>query len=233
MMFATTIVPRVLTRFSMGQRSLIPWLYAAVVWAIAVHAPRAYADGSDGPAASAVMVSARTGAIAPQVFSELGSFALVGVEAGYVLPVAAGRISIGAGLMYSKPPASGAGADSRLPDGSYNWSLDQQMVIVEVGGLFRLAEATARLIPYGRVGARMYGLSTRLDGDAGSMAAFGEYQEGSTKLGAVVGGGAEYTLGPGKLTGELGIGYSSLNEKLTGDSNTGALEVSLGYRLYL
>lgn len=177
-----------------------------------------------------IAVGARVGGIAPQPFSELGSFVITGVEAAYALPVADRRIWIGAGFYYSRPPASGGGEDMRLSGGAYEWELDQQMLIYELSGSYRFGGSADRLVPYGRFGGRIYSLSTRLDGSSETSAAFGNHDEGSTEVGLIAAGGADYLLGPGRLSGELGMGFSDLNQKLTGNSNTGALEVSLGYR---
>jgi hypothetical protein len=186
---------------------------------------------SAGEDASVAMIGAKVGGIAPQPFSELGSFVITGIEAAYVLPVADRRIWIGGGFYYSRPPASGGGDDMRLSGGGYDWELDQQMLIYELNGTYRFGGGGQRLVPYGRLGARVYSLRTRVDGSSEASARFAAHDEGSTELGFAAAGGADYLLGPGRLSGELGMGMSDLNQKLTGNSNTGALEVSLGYRM--
>jgi hypothetical protein len=45
--------------------------------------------------------------------------------------------------------------------------------------------------------------------------------------------GVEFGLGPGALIGEVLFQYGGLNHKATGDSNTGALNIALGYRLLI
>ena len=59
------------------------------------------------------------------------------------------------------------------------------------------------------------------------------YAEQSTKVGLGVPFGAEIKLGPGALIGELLFEYGSLDHTATGDSNTGALSLAIGYRLLL
>jgi len=49
----------------------------------------------------------------------------------------------------------------------------------------------------------------------------------------VVGGGVEWLLGPGALFGAVKVGFSDLDQRLTGDANTGAAVVDLGYRFLL
>jgi opacity protein-like surface antigen len=204
---------------------------AVVSVAAAALAAEAHADHHRSSSAS-VTVAAKVGAIAPQLFSELGSFLIAGVDVGYILPVAGRRIQVGAALLYSRPPASGGGSDPRLSGGGYEWELDQQMLIVELGGTYRISPPGGTITPYVRAGARIYMLDTRLDGESGASAEFGQHREGSTELGAAVGGGVDWAIGPGALVGDLGLGFSNLDEQLTGDANTGAFELSLGYRMF-
>lgn len=182
-------------------------------------------------AESAVLaVGLRVGGIAPQPFSDLGSFVITGIEVNYVLPVANERIWVGGGFYYSQPPASGGGEDMRLSGGAYSWDLDQQMLIYELSGSYRFGDSQQRLVPYGRLGGRVYALSTTLDGSSDASADFATHKEGSIEMGGFAAGGVDFLLGPGRVSGELGLGLSDLNQKLTGDSNTGAVEVSAGYR---
>jgi hypothetical protein len=68
-------------------------------------------------------------------------------------------------------------------------------------------------------------------GAAGSAADFGEHKESFTEVGGALGGGVELPLGPGLATGKLGVGISDMNQRLTGNTNTGAFELSVGYRM--
>lgn len=193
----------------------------------------AIGDDDDGDRrAPSASIGARLGVIAPQPFNELGSFPLAGLEAGYLAPVMGRRLQIGAAISYSRPPASGGGMDSRLSGGEYAWELQQELLVLELAGTYRLRPPDSGVVPYGRLGARLYFLDTRLDGMSGSDAAFGEHQEGSSEPGIVVGGGVEASVGPGTILGQLDVGFSDLNEQLTGNSNTGALEVTAGYRVF-
>ena len=156
-----------------------------------------------------------------------------GVEVGYILPALQRRLQIGGAFLYSRPPGSGGGSDTRLSGDSYDWELDQQMVVIELAALFRIFPPGPKLMPFARAGARIYLLETQLDGASGTVAEFGMHEEAFTELGFTLGGGVEYKLGPGTLTGELGLGVSNMNHILTGDSNTGAVEVTAGYRMFL
>ena len=204
---------------------------AITLAACAAAAPAAARADVAGESAPSLSVGARVGAIAPQPFSELGSFAIAGVEAAFLTPALDHRLQIGAALLYSRPPASGGAMDSRLSGGGYAWELDQQMIVLELAGAFRVGPPDASLVPYARAGARLYVLETALDGMSTDDATFGAHQEGASEVGFVVGGGVEAAVGPGRLVGQLDVGYSDMNVRLTGDTNAAAIEISAGYRL--
>lgn len=178
-----------------------------------------------------VFVGANAGALAPQAFNELGGFAAFGIELGYALPALDRQLVVQSGAIYSQPPASGGREDGRLSGGSYAWDLDQQMLIAELGGAYRIVPPGDTFTPFAYGAGRVYMLQTRLDGESGEAAQFGEHTESFTEIGGVVGGGAEVAVGPGLATGKLGVGFSNMNQRLTGDTNAAALEFSLGYRL--
>ena len=84
---------------------------------------------------------------------------------------------------------------------------------------------------YATAGPRVYLMESVMVATSDSGAALGENRETKTQVGLVFGGGAEYALGPGSLFGALEFGWSDMNQRITGDSNTGAFVVDLGYRL--
>lgn len=43
---------------------------------------------------------------------------------------------------------------------------------------------------------------------------------------------ADLAVGPGTLVGEVDLGFSDRSRQLTGDSSTGAFELTAGYRVY-
>ena len=190
------------------------------------------AEATHASATASVAVGARVGAIAPQPFNELGSFAIGGVEAGFILPALQRRLRVNAAFLYSQPPASGGGDDMRLSGGSYDWDLDQQMIILELSGVYHLVAPGSGMVPFVRAGGRVYMLDTGLGGASGEAAAFGTHQEAFTEVGFVLGGGVDLAVGPGTLVGEVDLGFSDMNEQLTGDANTGAFELTAGYRMY-
>ena len=220
----------------MGYGSSFAMIGAAGLLAVAMAAPapataQAHSANDHASAEADLYVGGNLGVIAPQAFSALGSFALLGIEAGYVLPALERQLVVTGGVLYSQPPGSGGRDDGRLSGGSYAWELDQQMLIVELGGAYRIFEPGGAFTPFAYGAGRIYMLQTRLDGESGEAAGFGRHDESFTEIGAAFGGGVDVPLGPGLATGKLGMGISNMNQQLTGNTNTGAFELSGGYRM--
>lgn len=180
-------------------------------------------------------VGVHTGVLVPQVSSELGSFALVGLEFGYTLPWDIGEMKRPLGLqldlMGTAPGASGGGTSMQLgEDGrAYSWELTSTMVVLELTASWRL-EVAEGLGTYLQAGPRAYFVQNTLTAEAGNDE-FGERTQGANAIGGVVALGGDLTLGPGAVFVALEFGGSDLNTDLTGDANTGALAIDLGYRL--
>lgn len=181
-------------------------------------------------------VAPHVGVVAPQLFSELGSWPVFGLEIGYILPFDAGSmirpLTVAFDIMYTAPSASGSGSDPNLGDagGSFEWTLDQQMLVLELTGLWRFMPPGAPFSAYAQIGPRVYLMNAVMTASGNGGEDFGQNEETNTEYGFVVGGGVEWTLGPGALFGALEVGYSALDQRLTGDANTGAATVDLGYR---
>jgi hypothetical protein len=82
------------------------------------------------------------------------------------------------------------------------------------------------------VAPRMYMMETVLEAASNEGSDFGEHRETNSEWGVVLGGGAEFMLGPGALFGTLLVGGSPLDQRITGEANTAAINVDLGYRLF-
>jgi len=91
----------------------------------------------------------------------------------------------------------------------------------------------APLSAYAQIGPRVYLMNAVMTASGNGGADFGENEETNTEVGFVVGGGVEWLLGPGALFGAVKVGFSDLDQRLTGDANTGAAVVDLGYRFLL
>jgi opacity protein-like surface antigen len=180
-------------------------------------------------------IAPHVGVLVPQLFSDLNSWPIFGLEVGYILPFDVGSMKRPLQLtldgMYSQPGADGEAFSPRLgEDGQdYSWELTQRMAIVELAALWRFMPPADGFSVYALIGSRMYLLETVMVASSEGVD-FGENRETQTHYGMVVGGGVEYPLGPGSMFGGLEFGWSDLNTTITGDSNTGTLVVDLGYR---
>lgn len=184
-------------------------------------------------------IAPHVGVVAPQLFSELGSWPVFGLELGVILPFDAGSmirpLTVAFDVMYTAPGASGRGTDPNLGDAGagFDWELNQQMLILELTGLWRFMPPGAPLSAYAQIGPRVYLMNAVMTASGNGGADFGENEESNTEVGFVVGGGVEWLLGPGALFGAVKVGFSDLDQRLTGDANTGAAVVDLGYRFLL
>jgi len=173
-----------------------------------------------------ILLSAKVGGIVP--FDGLSPFVSVGVELGFVLPVAGRHLAIVLDVDYTQPTTTGSEQDPRVMGGTYTWKLTEQELGIMPVLLYRLT-AMKPVIPYAGIGPRIL-LARSTVRDNGTPAIM-ETHEQSTRLGVAVPIGAELPLGPGHAIGELLLQYGTLNHVATGDANTGAISLSVGYRL--
>lgn len=197
---------------------------------------------SDHPAATnSIVLAPHVGVLFPQLTSDLNTWPLFGLSAGYILPFDAGGferpLEIGLDVMYTQPGADGSGTDPNLgqpasdPQG-YDWELTQRMVVVELYGLWRFMAPGSPISAYAMAGPRAYFMESEISATSSDGQDFGPNTQTNDEYGLVVGGGADFAVGPGTIYGTLEFGWSDLNQRITGDSNTGALALDAGYRLY-
>jgi outer membrane protein with beta-barrel domain len=169
-----------------------------------------------------------------QPFSDLGTGPEFELEGGYTLPWVGHRLRALLQVGYQRTGSSDRVQDARfVSDGSYTFDLheDELTVMPAIFGQW-FAPGSRRWTPYAALGPRVYMLRTKIDGAAGTMPQdFGPSTEESTKVGFGLQLGAEFTLGPGALLGELAMVWSPLDHRTTGDTNTGSLGINVGYRL--
>lgn len=181
-------------------------------------------------------VAPHVGVLVPQLFSDLGSFPVVGLELGYILPFDVGSmlrpLQLNFDTMFTAPTASGSEfAPAFGEDGeNFDWQLRERVLIFELSGLWRFLPPGEGFSAYAQAGPRLYLMESVMNATSASGADLGENRETKTQVGLMIGGGAEYTLGPGAIFGALEFGWSDMKQRITGDSNTGALVVDLGYR---
>lgn len=180
---------------------------------------------------SAVVVAPHVGVSFP-AFSDLGTWGNFGLELGYTPAIDGRPLEIALMGWYSQPTASGTESDARLGEGGgeYNWNLTQQILTLDLVGIWRF-RVSESLAPYGLAGPRMNMMRSTMTAE-GNGAQFGESQETNNEFGLVFGGGVDYALGPGTFFGELKFGWTNLDQRITGNSNTGSFLLDIGYRLY-
>ncbi len=182
-------------------------------------------------------VAPHIGVIAPQPFGDLGSWPVFGLDAGYILPFDVGAmerpLQLGIHASYTRPGATGEGTHPMLGEegADYNWELDQQILTLQLTTMWRFMSPGQGLSAHALVGPRVYLMESVMEA-SGNDADFGENTETNTEYGVVFGGGVEFMLGPGALTGTVTVGGSPLDQRITGEANTGAINLDLGYRLF-
>lgn len=196
----------------------------------------------DHPARDAsIVVAPHAGVTFPQLTSELQTWPIFGLELGYMFDFDVGSmerpLQVGLDVMYTQPSSAGTGDSSNLGgtdgDGAdYSYDLTQQMLILELYGLWRFMPAGDTVSAYGLLGPRAYLMRSIMEARGNGGESFGTNYETKTQIGLVAGGGVDVALGPGTMFAALEFGWSDLKERITGDSNTGALVLDLGYRLY-
>ena len=201
---------------------------------------RADSDGERGHPASrnAVVVAPYVGVSAPQLFSDLGSWAVFGLELGVILPFDVGPftrpLQLALDTAYTNPGASGSGENEHLGDdgAEWNWELRQRMLTFQFSVLWRFMAPGDAVSVYALVGPRLYLMESVLEASGNNGEDFGQNRETSSEFGVGFGGGVDIAAGPGTIFGTLLMSTSNLDQRITGDTNTGALSLNLGYRFY-
>ena len=178
-----------------------------------------------------ILFGGRVGGIVP--FGGLSPFVTGGIEAGYVFPWLNQGLAAAVQMDYTAPKSDGTQTDPRLlsNNGSYNWKLTEQQLSIMPVVMYRLT-SLGRLVPYVGIGPRIYMLKSNVKGTVGDQV-ISETTEKSTKVGFGIPLGVEYGLGPGAVLAELLFQYGGLDHTATGDTNTGAASLALGYRFLL
>lgn len=182
-------------------------------------------------------VAPHLGVTAPQPFGDLGSWPLFGVDVGYILPFDLGMekpLQIGFDVTYTAPGASGQGEHPMLGDdgGTYSWELQQRLLSVQLTTMWRFMPPGQGFSAHALLGPRLYMMETVLAAAGLENEDFGEHRETNQEWGLVFGGGVEYMLGPGAVIGTVLVGGSPLDQRITGEANTAALNLEVGYRFF-
>jgi hypothetical protein len=204
-------------------------IFAFLVLGAAVAPRLAAAEPGAAPPTLRADVGVHAGVVLPQLGSKLGTAVGFKLDGGYVVWR---RLAITLAVSYSQPPVDHTVMDPRVPGGSFTSSSTQREFGVLVGGRWRFLPPSSSFNAYAGLGAKVYFLKTLVDGEAAGQA-FLENTEQSTRVGGAVFGGSELRAGPGAACLELEIGGSALPHTTTGDVQTTAVSVTLGYRFLI
>ena len=188
-----------------------------------------------GLAGIGLVVGLKTGGEFSQGLGDLAPSLVGELELGYTLPVLQRSFQIFASGRYTKPEVVSTMelSDTRLADeGRYTYEVAHEQAVVTLGLLYRLPLSNSWFRPYAALGARAYFSRVEISG-SGQGAAFGTNEETSTEAGFYSALGTEFFVGPGAIVGEFQFGYSKLDGFIVRDSNTGAGNFLVGYRLFL
>lgn len=176
-----------------------------------------------------------------QPFNALGTSIVGEIEIGYLLPLpdpVGQSIELFVSGQYTQPSLSDTTteADPRLPgDGLMHYEVTQQQIGLTLGALYRVpigGSVGQWFRPYGALGARLYLMRTQVNAGV-SGEAFGESRETATEVGFYGAIGGDFFLGPGSAFLETQFSYAGLDGYIMRDTNVGALNLALGYRLFI
>jgi hypothetical protein len=192
-----------------------------------------------GLAEIGLVVGGKLGGGFSQPFGSLGTSFVGELELGYTLPPLKRSIEIFVAGQYASPKTEGhdiadtygPSKGSRIP-GKMSYDLTEQQAVVTLGGLYRIPLSIPLFRPYVALGGRMYMLRTTVTGTAGTQD-FGSNDETAMKFGFYGALGGELHFGPGAVLLEVQTGYASVDGFVLRDTNVGALNVAVGYRLFI
>jgi hypothetical protein len=174
----------------------------------------------------AVLLAGKVGGILP--LNGLDPFVAGGIEAGWIFAGTDQRIAALLDVTYTAPSGSGTGTDPRIAGQAFGWDIVQKELIVQPTFMYRYT-ALGPLVPFAGIGPRFYFLETVAEGSANG-APLSTSKERSTRIGAGLPIGAEYTLGPGGLMAQLLVEWAPLDHRITGDTSLLATSLFAGYR---
>jgi hypothetical protein len=158
--------------------------------------------------------------------SKLGVYVVAGLEVDVALPILDRRLILALDASLTRPSHDGSETDPRV-GGAYDFEVKESELKVGLSAVYRVFGKNAAFVPFVGLGPILHMLRTT---QTNSLAP-GENTEEDTRLGVEVVLGVDFRLGPGALTAEGRMVYSSLDHVMTGDSNAGNVTLSTGYRL--
>lgn len=182
-----------------------------------------------------VVIGLKAGGGFSQVFSELGASVVAELELGYNFPFLNRALGLYVTGSYAGPSSEGQAAqDPRLPgSGVPEYTLTQQQAIIGLGLIYRIKIPDLTIFaPYVSAGGRAYLMRTEVSASVDGEP-FGENTEDTLSFGFSGAVGGELYLGPGALLLEVQVGWAPMDGFVLRNTNVGALNVSLGYRIFL
>ena len=173
-----------------------------------------------------------------QIFSDLGASFVVELELGYCLPLPQpiGRdLQLFVTGQYAGPSMEDtvSATDARLPgDGTWQYELTLQQVIITFGLLYRIPIPLDWLRPYVAGGGRAYLTRTEVTGQADGQP-YGDNEETATEWGGFGAIGADFFVGPGAILFEVQVGFAPVDRFVLQNTSAGSMNVVLGYRLFI
>ncbi len=174
------------------------------------------------------LLGAKIGGLLP--FDGLQPGYQFGVEGGIILPVLHRGLALGVDVDYAQATTSGTLTDPRVASNNYTWNINQEFFTIMPVIMYRLTTLSKLIVPFIGAGPRVYMYRSTVYGQAGANA-IGQTTEVSTQVGFGVPFGVEIRVGPGGFLAEFLGQWGLLEHTATGDSHSGALGLSLGYRL--
>ncbi len=160
------------------------------------------------------------------------------VEVGYLLPPLRRSIEVFARGQYLQSEGDGPGAQNANGYAAPTQHADEvahevtvNQGILSLGGLYRIPLDLASMRPYFTLGGRVHLTKSSVEFRAAD-AELDEITETDTELGFFSAVGGEAFLGPGALLIELQLVYAKRDAAAFREIDPGALDLSLGYRLF-
>lgn len=120
-----------------------------------------------------------------------------------------------------------------MPDGTYDWELTYQELMLSFGVTGRIFPPYSKLANgYLTVGPRLFFFKITEEARSGEES-FGTHIEQDLRVGVFVALGGEFYLGPGALFLEAEYASVEVDELITGDADGSALRFLLGYRILM
>lgn len=187
-------------------------------------------DGGSDEKLFPLIVGLEVGSSFSQAFSELGTSAAPTLEIGYLLPVLDQHLEIQIQLSYIRPHYISNNTDPRLTQEGYRFRITEEELTTGLGAVYRFFAPKTQLNFYAQLIPHMRWQRSTVQGNSeGSV--FLQNQERKAEFGVLVGGGVEFTLGPGALAGELNVPYGRYRQTVTGEATAGGVILQVGYHL--